>query len=77
MGHKLTIHKTKDIFKVCQALKEYMKVTNYRHINGIPSLTWKKEIIHLDNLNEQTETGLEPRELTAIHICPMCFRKYA
>ena len=37
----------------------------------------KEEIIYLDNLNEQTETGLEPRELTAIHICPMCFRKYA
>ena len=37
----------------------------------------KEEIIYLDNLNEQTETGLEPRELTAIHICPMCFKKYA
>ena len=37
----------------------------------------KEEIIYLDNLNEQTETKLEPRELTAIHICPMCFRKYA
>mgnify|MGYP001470443088 CR=1 FL=1 len=40
----------------------------------------KEEIINLDDLNDdlaENNQKSEPRELTTIFTCPMCFKKYA